>query len=121
MNALRNTLAAVALVGSLALASLAQAGPPSGSIVHRDTVDAYTTDVYSEVFVANVPAFVKVEGDGDTDLDLAIYSDLGYLVVEDLDYTDDGYVTFTPSSTSRFTIKVRNLGSVYNNYTIFVW
>lgn len=61
---------------------------------------------------------VRVNGDGDTDLDLYVYDDGGRLIVFDEDADDYPMVTFNVLRSSRFTIQVRNLGRVYNEYSI---
>jgi hypothetical protein len=64
---------------------------------------------------------VYVSGDGDTDLDLFIYDENGVLIDSDTDYGDECVVTVVPNWTGRFTIQIRNLGSVYNRYTLNIW
>ncbi len=85
-----------------ALATIAEAGAIPGPKVTSDSVNAYTTDVYHIAF--------------DTDLDLFVYDEAGDLVASDTDYTDDCLAAWTPYCTQVFTIKVENLGCVYNRY-----
>jgi hypothetical protein len=63
-------------------------------------------------------AEVAVIGDGDTDLDLYIEDEFGNIIVRDLDYTDRTYVQWTPRWTGAYKVKIRNLGRVYNQYTL---
>jgi hypothetical protein len=102
----------------LAMGAGAYAGPRQGSFCHDDIVNAVTTDVYHETFRAGETALITVSGDGDTDLDLYVYDENGYLIASDTDLTDQCVVSFTPLWTGSFTIKVRNLGSVWNAYTV---
>ncbi len=97
----------------------ASRGPVQGAIVHRDRVIANTTDVYNVTFRGGESAIVMVIGDGDTDLDLYIYDENGNLIDSDLDMTDNCVCTFTPRWTGNFTIKIKNRGSVYNNYVMY--
>ncbi len=60
---------------------------------------------------------VTVQGDGDTDLDLFVYAG-DRLVVSDTGPIDVARVTFTVTGSGYFVVKVKNLGSVYNEYTI---
>ena len=90
------------------------------SSVTEERVLANSTDTYSEVFVADVNVVVYVEGDGDTDLDLYIYDESGNLIDSDTDNTDRCYCEWTPRWRGKFTIKIKNLGSVYNAYTMYV-
>jgi hypothetical protein len=119
MNA-RQPLAALVLTLSAA-ASLAQAGPIRGNVYQNDRANAHSTVTYNEVFVGGSAAFVRVVGDGDTDLDLFVYDENGNLIVSDTDYSDQPYVTFTPAWTGPFRIVVQNRGNVYNDYTIWAW
>jgi hypothetical protein len=61
---------------------------------------------------------VTVDGDGDTDLDLYVLDGNGRVIVSDEDATDYCVVRFTVTRSGYFTVKVRNLGSVYNEYRI---
>jgi hypothetical protein len=61
---------------------------------------------------------IVVRGDGDTDLDLAVYDGMGGLIVSDTDDTDYCVVRFTVTRGGTFTVRVRNFGWVYNEYRI---
>lgn len=115
----RMTLFALAaILGLMVISDSAFAGrsPCPGS--HRDRVLAYDTDVYTEYFRGGEVAVVVVCGDGDTDLDLFIYDRYGNLVASDTDSTDYCVVRFYPRWTAPYRIVIRNLGSVYNEYTL---
>ncbi|GHV03120.1 hypothetical protein FACS189485_05410 [Spirochaetia bacterium] len=75
-------------------------------------------DEFPAVFRANERAEIGVSGDGDTDLDLYIYDSNGNLIVYDEDPSDDCYVTWVPKWTGEFTVRVVNLGRVYNQYVL---
>lgn len=83
-----------------------------------DRVEARSTDVYKYRFYANEEAYIVVKGDGHTDLDLYIYDENDNLIDSDTDEGDICVCSFTPKWTGKFTIKVKNLGSVFNRYTI---
>ena len=83
-----------------------------------EKVKANSTDSYEYRIYAKEEAYVWVSGDGDTDLDLFIYDENGNLIDSDTDEGDTCLCTFTPKWTGKFTIKVKNLGGVYNKYTI---
>jgi hypothetical protein len=85
-----------------------------------ERVSANSTDVYNVTFIGGEPAEVFVVGDGDTDLDLFIYDENGNLIDSDTDNTDVCLCEWTPRWTGRFTIKIRNYGSVYNEYTMLI-
>ena len=83
-----------------------------------ETVKANSTDRYTYRFYAGESVYIYVKGDGDTDLDLYVYDENGNLIDSDTDIGDTCLCTFTPKWTGRFTIKVKNLGRVYNRYQI---
>ena len=93
-------------------------GDVTGPNRHEDIVKAGKTDVYTITFRGGEKAEVAVIGDGDTDLDLYIYDENDNLITKDIDYGDDCYVSWTPSWTGEFTIKIKNLGDVYNRYVL---
>lgn len=83
------------------------------------SVNAYGRDRFEPtLFRGGEIARVVVRGDGDTDLDLYIYDSYGNLVAKDDDGLDYCVATFRPSRTAYYTVVVRNLGSVYNRYTL---
>lgn len=88
------------------------------NVDHRDRVEARKTDVYKKTFASGVEVVIAVRGDGDTDLDLFVYDENGNLIEKDDDATDRCIVSFTPKWTGSFTIKIKNLGNVYNSYRI---
>lgn len=81
-------------------------------------VEPYSTDRYTIRFRGGEYALVTVSGDGDTDLDLYVYDENGNLIDSDTDRTDQCVCSFTPRWTGNFTIKVKNLGGVFNRYTL---
>lgn len=93
-------------------------GAVNGSIVRKDKVLAGHTDVWNITFRGQEQAYVVVSGDGDTDLDLYIYDENGNFITSDTDSTDDCVVSFNPRWTGNFKIKIKNLGNVYNCYTL---
>lgn len=93
-------------------------GAVGGPKYSRDRVNAGDTDIYNVRFKGNEVAYVYVSGDGDTDLDLYVYDENGNLIDSDTDRTDECIVYFTPRWTGNFKIKIKNLGRVYNRYTL---
>ena len=85
-----------------------------------ERVSANSSDEYEVFFNADESVLVIVVGDGDTDLDLYIYDENDNLIDKDVDTTDTCVCSWTPKWSGSFTIKVKNLGSVYNEYTISV-
>lgn len=93
-------------------------GRMGGPLRHTDRVLAGHTDVYNITFRGGETAIIVVSGDGDTDLDLYVYDENGNFIASDTDRTDDCVVSFTPRWTGTFTVKIKNLGRVYNNYVM---
>ena len=102
----------------LAQAKAFAAGDAHLLAVIEDVVQAGRTDVYTITFRGGELAEVGVVGDGDTDLDLYVYDENDNLIAKDIDYGDDCYVSWTPSWTGAFKIKIKNLGNVYNRYVL---
>jgi hypothetical protein len=93
-------------------------GVTTGAIRHVDRVNARTTDIYKIRFNGGEIAQVGIIGDGDTDLDLFVIDEFGNEVGRDDDRTDKCIVQWTPKWTGVFTVRIRNLGGVYNQYTL---
>jgi hypothetical protein len=102
----------------MAVASQVDAGDVTGPNLHKDQVLANHTDSYEITFEGDEKAVVAIIGDGDTDLDLFIYDENDNLIGENTDLTDRCSVEWTPSWTGKFSIKIKNLGSVYNEYVL---
>jgi hypothetical protein len=103
------------------VATSALAGPPSGGLVGADIVPARSTMTYTVFLNGGEPTRVIVSGDGDTDLDLYVNDQNGVCVAQDTDYTDDCIAMFVPRWSGYFTIRVVNLGNVYNEFDIAIW
>jgi hypothetical protein len=86
--------------------------------MRTDVVAPHGTNVYHWTFVGRELEVLGLSGDGDTDLDLYVYDENGYLVAKDDDFSDDCLVRFTPRWTGSFTIRVVNRGPYANKYTI---
>jgi hypothetical protein len=102
----------------LAAVVLGNRGAVGGPKYTVERVNAYDTDFYVLPFEGMATAMVAISGDGDTDLDLRVYDENGNQVASDLGSTDKASVTFTPAWTGNFRVEVKNLGGVYNQYTI---
>lgn len=107
-------------VDAVAKAPLAPSGTYTGSAKYTiSTVSGGFTDVYEIGFAANDLAELGVLGDGDTDLDIAIFDEYGNRIAADTSSTDLGIVSWTPRWSGNFRIEIRNNGAVPNHY-IFV-
>ena len=104
---------------SAALLFLAAAAPALAQFVRTDRVIAFDTDVW-RVWAAAGQTRVVVNGDGDTDLDCWVYDPYGNLVGSDTDGTDLCIIGFRNPTAGNLTIRIRNLGGVYNQYNLTV-
>src|SRR5688572_20095365 len=100
------------LVGAVAAPSFAQ-------FLRTDRVLAYDTDTW-RVWTPAGDRRLIVEGDGDTDLDCWVYDRYGNPLGRDTGSSDVCVVDFRHQATGNVTIRIRNLGSVYNEYRLMV-
>jgi hypothetical protein len=109
------------IVGSLCamLLVVGAAAPVLAQFVRIDRVPAFDTNTWY-VWAAAGQRRVTVEGDGDTDLDCWVYDRYGNLLGRDVDDTDLCIIDFRHRSAGDLTIRIRNLGSVYNQYRLTV-
>jgi hypothetical protein len=109
-----------ATAGMLLAGTAAHAGRLPGPLQppHKDSVNAGETDVYTMTFRGDEEAIIVAKGDLDTVLVLEVRDEGGNLIAWDNDRRPPCVVRFTPRWTGRFTVRVINTGTVYNNYTI---
>ena len=113
---MRRILALVALMGMLALGTIASADDAATTVVRPGMTDV----IKATIHVGHL-AEVVVVGDGDTDLDLYVYDPAGRLVGKDDDETDRCYVRFFPRTSGTYTIKIVNRSdTLANKYVIAV-
>ncbi len=109
-------LAMVAEARTEAARTRGRVGGPGRS---GNRVLAHATNTYSSInFRAGEPARIWLTGDGDTDLDLYVYDQNGNRICASLGAWDRESCSWTPRWTGPFTIQVRNLGGVWNAYTL---
>jgi len=113
-------IAALVSVSVFGLSSAA-ADPVGGPKYENTRVNANSTDVYKVDCWGDEVTAIRIQGDGDTDLDLYVYDEAGNLISSGTGYTDCEEVQVQPFYRQTMTIKVVNRGSVYNAYTIRVW
>ena len=90
------------------------AGPASS--VTR--VKARSSDIYRLSFRGGEKAELAIAGDNDTDLDIYVYDENGNAICSSTTTSDNEYCSWYPRWTGIFVIKVKNLGSVYNQYRL---
>ena len=105
----------------LALASFApatQATPVVGRLQTAERIEAHSTQEYTVWHRGGELTSIIVDGDRDTDLDLYVLDPNGDLVACDTDRTDYCVVSFFVPRTGQYTLRIANLGPVYNNCVI---
>jgi hypothetical protein len=106
------------LVALLGFAGMVEAGRIQGPGRDVRRCEAYSSVTYYDTFRGGELAVVSIAGDGDTDLDLFVYDQFGNLVVQGIGLTDRETVSWTPFATGTYRIVVRNLGGVWNRYSL---
>ena len=96
-----------------ALLVIGAAAPAFADFFRAGSVLAFNTDTW-RVWASVGNRRVVVRGDGDTDLDCYVYDRFGNLLDADTDGTDFCVMEFYNPSSGDLTIRIRNLGSVYN-------
>lgn len=112
-----NTLVRKTLV--IACAVLLLAAPALAQFVRVDRVLAFSTDTW-RVWAPAGHTSVVVDGDGDTDLDCWVYDRFGNLLGRDTDRTDLCIIRFNNPSSGNLTIRISNLGDIYNEYELTI-
>lgn len=98
-------------------------GGGSGTVTNNYRVEANDTDTIT-ITACKPRVDIRVDGDNDTDLDFYLYDPNGNLVFSDTDTTDLMIYTLrTQAGGGRcldYSLEVRNLGNVYNAYTMTI-
>ena len=99
----------------------AKRDPVGGAILRYFRLPARSTHDWSVTLRGGERTIVEVSGDGTTDLDLYVYDQYGRLIASDTSYGDDCAVAIDVFVTSTFTVRVKNLGYVYNDYVLAIY
>ena len=91
--------------------------------VNYSSVNSHSADVWKIRFIKRIRTKIRVQGDGDTILELYVYRDDNTLVnsKDNLLAYDEGIsceTSFIPPYTGTYKIVVRNRGDIFNQYTI---
>jgi hypothetical protein len=84
----------------------------------RFIAPAQRTVVHRFRFAAGRLVSLTVVGDGDTDLDFVLRGPDGRVLLSDVDGTDYTRFVFVATRGGEYTLEVRNLGPVYNEYVL---
>ena len=109
----------LAIVESIGQSVLDMRGAKGGPKQHSDVIRPYADDIYTLTFCDGEPAQVAIAGDGDTDLDMYVYDEDGHLIESDVGSSDQCLLQWVPRRTGPFIIRIKNLGRVYNAYTLY--
>lgn len=77
------------------------------------------SDVYTLVLRANEPVMVALVGEGVSDLDLTVEDDAGNRICASAGAGDDELCRWTPRRNGNFRVRVRNTGTVVNEYRLW--
>ena len=116
MKRFTSILACVVILATMV--SMANAGRLNGPGKDTKICQANGSVTYYETFRGCEQARVAIVGDGSTDLDIFVYDMEGRLVAQGIGLTDIELVTWFPSRTQTYRIVVKNLGSVWNRYSL---
>lgn len=103
----------------VATPTVARADPLGGRIVKVDTVRGGYTDTWTFALMGRETTRIRLEGDGDTCLELRVYDENGNLVAADTaGWGDSREVLVTPRRTGKFQVKIKNVGRIPNTYVM---
>ena len=117
---LKKVVVGLAVLASLTVATESAVAAAAGEFYRVDRVQARETDVWRVWVPAGALVDVTVIGDGDTDLDLHVYSPSGRLLASDTDDTDICLADFRMPQSGYLEIRIKNWGRVYNEYEVLV-
>ena len=97
-----------------------------GSAVQAQSTRSYRADARStasvDLSLCSAAVSMVVRGDGDTDLDFTVKDNFGRVIHQDNDRTDRTWATLrpgvSPGNCATFTLHVKNLGNVYNSFSV---
>lgn len=101
----------------LALGSSTQAGAIGGPRVATNVVSPGDRHYYDINFRAGDPILIRVQGDGDGDIDCFLYNFNGELVAKDDDATDSCLLMWRPVNTT-YRLWVNNTGRAPSLYVM---
>jgi hypothetical protein len=92
--------------------------PVHGEFLVVRGVEQQTTDVLQLAYQAGRKARLKLLGDGDTDLDIAVHDPAGKQVAVGNGPTDSEEVAWQAETTGVYTVRITNKGTIWNQYVL---
>lgn len=99
------------LAAAVGTSAQAHSGNPG---VWTEWIEARSDHVFEAVFYGGAPAYVWLLGDGASDLDLYVYDENDRLICSSESYDDHESCSWVPRWTGKFSIRIVNLGRVFN-------
>jgi len=93
-------------------------GSVGGPQMHASRLLSRSSHSYHFTFEGRKKASIAVLGDGETDLDMYIYDETGKLVGLSDTLWDNEMMYWRVEKATSYRVEVRNVGRVYNDYTI---
>ena len=116
---MRKLLSRLTLVATMfVLTGTAHAGRVGGPGTTKSVVKPYSIDSYDVKFEKDAVATVEIVGDNSTDFDCFVYDSDDNLIDQDQNLKDSCSLLWIPKWTGYFKIKIKNLGSEENAYTL---
>ena len=110
------TVSLGAMLASLTSSTLSAHAVPT-SRFDTTTVAPFGSVSYKPIlFTSDDDGVFRIDGDGSTMLDVAVYDERGNFIIHYVGYSP--WVSFKPHWVQGLTIKVRNLGSVSNTFSM---
>jgi hypothetical protein len=110
------TVACLAVLASLSLATFATANPVGGSVSGVSRVASKNVNVHLIAYKGGEQADFSITGDGDTTLNIIVKDRFGNEIARTRGPGDRCRATWTPTQTGTYFIYVVNEGNVYNEY-----
>lgn len=105
----------------LCAAASASADPVGGEKTDRDLLRPDQGVRYTVVLRAKETTIVNVNGDGNGDIDCAIYDENGNMITSDYSGRDGCSMSVTPAWTGEFFVRLINNGDESSIYDLRIW
>ena len=94
----------------LSMATSASASPVNGKLVFHDTLAPNMREDFDIALKANSLTFIRVDGDGRSDIDCTLFDSNGHVVDFDNTNSPSCAMVFNPPAEGRYDLRVMNVG-----------